>query len=196
MVDTGLQTLSSPGLSRDGSVGTLTTPFPCYGPGMLLGGHCLCPQPPLPHPCPLPPCTPLSLPAGHSVSVSMCVHACTCALVGTPRGIGPRGRGGRGPPGPEELSSQRKPPRRGEAGWGSGNQSCPSRLCPPPGPGPHGRLDGDLLSPAPRGRTQALSSGRVWWAPARGRTGLPPACRPGLTITAKSARETPEGAGT
>ena len=54
MVDTGPQTLSSPGLSRDGPAGTLATPFPGYGLGMLLRGPYLRPQPPPSHPSPLP----------------------------------------------------------------------------------------------------------------------------------------------
>lgn len=87
----------------------------------------------------------------------------------------------RGPPGPEALSSQRKPPGRGEAGWGrgeagwgSGNQSCPSRLCPP-GPGPHGGLDGDLHQPS-SARTRPGSL--LWTGVVDTRSGSywPPSC--------------------
>lgn len=81
----------------------------------------------------------------------------------------------RGPPGPEALSSQGKPPGRGEAGWGSGNQSCPSRLCPPPGPGPHGGLDGDLHQPS-SARTRPGSL--LWTGVVDTRSGSywPPSC--------------------
>ena len=100
----------------------------------------------------------------------------------------PMGGVGKRPPGPEGLSSQRKPPGRVEPSWGSRNQSRPSRLCPPPRQGPHGGLDGDL----PQARSARTRPGSLlwmaWWAPAQGRTGLPSAWRPGLTITAKSHR--------
>ena len=127
---------------------------------------------------------------------------CVCARVHLgPRGDArrnrpPMGGVGRGPPGPEGLSSQRKPLGRVEPSWGSRNQSRLSRLCPPPRPGPHGGLDRDLYQ-ASSARTHP---GSLLWTGVVG-TGSGPYWPPfrlaaGPHDHGQEPQEAPEGAGT
>lgn len=133
------------------------------------------------------PCPHVHTPLTLSRTVSECERVCANAPApsrGRPEESAPW-EGCAGSSGPEALSSQRKPrggvrPAGGGvgAGWGRWEPICPSRLCPRPGPGASlGGLDGDLHQPSSaRACAQALSSGRVWWTPARGHTGQPPSC--------------------
>ena len=186
-MDPGRQTLSSPGLSRDGPGGTLATSFPCYGPGKLLGVTISVPNLLLtPLPCPH-----VHTPLTPSRTVSECERVCAHVHL-RPRGDAQRNRppweGCTGVLQDLRRSHPRGNPRGGVRPAGAvGTNPVLLDSAHLPGRGLMAGWTGTCISPAPRGRAQALSSGRVWWTPARGHTGLPPACRPGLTITAKSA---------